>query len=158
MRPDGPGFFENMMNWMFGEPEVDERAEWKQGREERRNDRHGRGEHERGHRRDHGRRHRDHRPKRREEPPKFMEWTMEEDDYLFMEWQDEMEKAFEEDWSIEMDEFMDEIPEPREPPTVGASHHKGVDMTTLDKRHGGRHLKCRWSQNFGARNGEEHRG
>lgn len=31
-------------------------------------------------------------------------------------------------------------------------------MTTLDKRHGGRHLKCRWSQNFGARNGEGHRG
>lgn len=68
-----------------------------------------------------------------------------------------MDKAFEEfeeDWSIEMEE----IPEPREPPTVGASHHQGVDMTTLDKRHGGRHLKCRWSQNFGARNGKDHRG
>lgn len=87
-RPDGPrrpAFLDNMMQWIFGEPEVDERAEWKQDREERRNDRHGRGEHERGHGRDHGRKHRDHRPKRREEPPKFLEWT-EEDDYLFMEW------------------------------------------------------------------------
>ena len=182
-RHGGPGFWDGWMQWLFGEPDHDRRAQWKQGREERRDRRHGKGDHGRGRRGHHGKnRHHDHRPKRREEPPEFLEWTLDEDDRLFMEWQDEMDRAFEEDWSLEMDEGMpmddedwqtwemddedwDIIEEDWQnfephgpPPAVAAPHRNGIDMTTLDKRHGGRHLRCRWARQGGAGHGEGHRG
>ena len=78
-----------------------------------------------------------------------------------MEYDPDMSWEDEENWEPEMDEDW-EIIEPEDwdfeepayaPPVVSASRHR-VDMTTRDKMHGGRHLKCRWGQYGGQENGE----
>merc|ERR1712060_199953 len=148
-------FWDDAMEWLFGKPDHDRRAEWKHGREERRDQRHGKGGKGRGHHGRHGEHgkhsHRDHRPKRRPEP-KYEEWTLDEDDYLVMQWEDEMEDAYEADWEPMMDEDFEPAQEPP-PHSLGAPHRRGIDMTTLDKRHGGRHLRCGWGKPRGDGNG-----
>ena len=74
--------------------------------------------------------------------------SLSDDDWEYMIWQ--------EDFS---DEEIDVV-EPISPPTVGAPHRKGIDMTTLDKRHGGRHLDCRGDKKCDDRkkDGDNHMG
>jgi len=62
-----------------------------------------------------------------------------------------------EGWDIIEWEDLD-VSEPVAPPVVGAQPHKGVDMTTLDKRHGGRHMCGRWGNHGGHENGNSYRG
>merc|ERR1712232_764379 len=135
-------------------------------------------------RRRHGRPHRDHRPHRRDEP-EYYDWMMDEDDYLVMEWMNENDYPVEEDWEPEMDEDWEDFNEDFEfdeddwdiidddeewefdeddwegyqedfgPPVVASGHR--VDMTTRDKHHGGRHMKCRWGKYGGEGNDAEGR-
>jgi len=58
------------------------------------------------------------------------------------------------DWEIIEDDWEEDYPSP----AVGSPRR--VDMTTRDRMHGGRHLKCRWGKYRGNENGEfgEHDG
>lgn len=89
---------------------------------------------------------------------------LDEDQYILDEWQSEMGGSIE-DWNQSMnEEWFDEedwdiIEEDEDfgPPVVGSPRPR-VDMTTRDRMHGGRHLKCRWGKYGGGDSGEHHEG
>ena len=98
-RGDDCSYWDRMIQWLFGETDLDrrerkneERQEWKRERQERRDER-------RRHRGDHH----DHRPKRQRES-EVLDWMIDEDDYVILEWQDEMDQSYQEDWDPSMDE------------------------------------------------------
>ena len=72
--------------------------------------------------------------------------------------EDEIDIVFDEEQEIEDIDFSEEMSfeDMMDRPQLRASRPR-VDMTTRDKMHGGRHLKCKWSS-FDGRHGEELRG
>jgi hypothetical protein len=118
----------------------------------------------------HGKKGRDHRPKHQDEA-KFLDWIIEEDVMeMVEEWEnqvdmddmvddaaleDQIDIIFEEYGEIEDIDFAEEMgfEEMVDRPILTASRPR-VDMTTRDKMHGGRHLKCKWS-GFAGKHGND---